>query len=1016
MKNRILIVDDEPANLRLLSGLLRTAGFEVLVASEGKQVLQMGDHISADVILLDVRMPGMDGFELCQCLKQNETTRDIPVIFVSAATNAMDKVKGLELGAVDYITKPYSLNEVLARVNRQLGIHVLQKRLEEKNAQLEQEIAERKKMEETLKEKTIYLDNILRSSTNMAIIATDIDLRIQYYNPAAEQTLGYKAEEVIGKTVMEIHIRENVESSRLQKGLENVCASGGHSYIIKENKEDGRHFIESKVSGIWDKEKKLAGFVLMAQDITERMQAEEALRESREQLYGILNNSSTVVFLKDLAGKYLFINKRYEELFHILNKDILGKTDHELFPKEFADIFIKNDQQAVKNSAVIKTEEIVPQQDGLHTYISTKFPLYSAEGDIYAVCGMATDITERKQMEEELKTAKQQAEAASRTKGEFLANMSHEIRTPLNALTGMAHLALKTELDPKQRHYLGRIDESAHTLLEVINDILDFSKIEAGKLELESVEFHLSEILDRVLTLLGMQMEEKGLKLRFDTGMDVPCRLTGDSLRLTQMLVNLTNNALKFTEQGEVSITTEMLEIQANQVVLRFSVRDSGIGISLEKQVGLFDAFTQADGSTTRKFGGSGLGLTICKRFAEMMGGKIGVESEPGKGSTFHFTARFGHQTGPVQMRTESCCERMPATDGSTAIRGARILVAEDNLINQEVACEILESAGLAAEVADNGKKAVEMAGHGEFDAVLMDVQMPEMDGYDAARRIREIPQCRELPIIAVTAHAFAGDRERCLAAGMNDYVTKPIESEQLFAVLGKWMKYSGADYLPAPVWQSPAKQAETPALPENLPGFDTISGLKRVSGNRALYHKLLREFYRECSDTGVCINNALQNGETETALHLLHTLNGAAGSLGIAELHQAARAVETVLRKEGKAEQALHKKLEQALAKAMETLAGLYDEKEVDPGANSGGKADITALTPVVRDLAPLLEWNSSEATKCMPAFQKALCGALPSLYAQLQAQVEEYEFEKARKTLAGIADTLHITLKKPK
>jgi len=812
LKN-ILIVDDDPTSAYLLSIILEENGYKVRVVHNAGAVF---NTILPDLILLDIKMPKVSGFELCQQLKASEQYRQIPVIFISGLEETADKIKGFQIGGVDYITKPFSPEEVLARVKTHLTISAMQKQLEIQNRQLQQEIIARQRFEDQLQkseehyhllsdklevrvderirelaranktlqyeiderkqakkalhksetlyrsftddvlenlivglfildadfkvvwinraieryfglqreaiigkdkrqliqeriqtifadpktfvkkvfatydnntyvenfechvlpsgerkerwlehlsmpiysgiytggrieqyyditdrklvetallEKTAFIDGILRYSINQAIAATDLDFRITYYNPIAEKIFGYTAEEAIGKTVMEIHTKEKVKHARFQRAIEIVQEKGEYHYTVITEKEDGTHYVDSRVSGILDKSGKIIGFLLLSSDVTERKRNEAALRESKEQLHAILNNSATVIFLKDIAGHYLFINKRFEELFRISNEEISNKTDYDFFPKENAELFIYHDQKVIESQSLLKLEEVFPQSDGLHTYLSVKFPLYDTKGDIYAVCGMATDITERKKIEEELIQAKEAAESASHAKSEFLANMSHEIRTPMNAIIVLTQLALKTELTAKQRDFLTDIESSSQALLSIINDILDFSKIEAGKLSMESVNFNLENVLNRISNMLGMKIEEKGLELFITIDTDIPHHLVGDPLRLGQILVNLTNNAIKFTENGKIFINVKILALETEKVKLHFSVQDTGIGISQEIMDHLFDAFTQADGSTTREFGGTGLGLAICKRLVEMMGGEIWIESQLGNGS-----------------------------------------------------------------------------------------------------------------------------------------------------------------------------------------------------------------------------------------------------------------------------------------------------------------------------------------------------------------------------------------------
>ncbi|MBI4517038.1 MAG: PAS domain-containing protein [Deltaproteobacteria bacterium] len=661
------------------------------------------------------------------------------------------------------------------------------------------------------------LHAIIEGTPDLAYVK-DVQGRYIMINSALARLVEKSAGEILGQDDTALFLPE--VAAAIMANDRRVLADGCPMTIEEAGPVAGvmRTYLSTKAP-YRDQSGQVIGILGISVDIGSRKQAETALQRSEHLHRTVAQNfPNGVLLLFDHNLRYLVAGGEKLALNGLTPEQIEGHTPREVFPAADCDTLEPYYRAALAGNAQVHEADYSDRRYLIHT-----LPVADEDGKVFAGLAMGQDVTEHTRATEELTRAKEAAEAGNRAKSEFLANMSHELRTPMNAILGMTELALQTPLRAEQREYLDLVRSSGDALLEVINDLLDFSKIEAGKLELESIPFDLRQCVEHTLQPLAAQANHKGLALSCRLGAELPAHLLGDPGRLRQILVNLIGNAIKFTQAGgEVTVEVGLDQCAVGggeprpsnlqpRIELRFAVHDTGIGIAPEKQAVIFGAFEQADGSAARRYGGSGLGLAISKRLVELMGGRIWVASEPGRGSTFHFTAAFtdgavatancgSNGSQPSVRNPQAEIGNPKSARESPQSKRLRVLVAEDNLVNQKLVVSLLEKRGYAVATALNGREAMAAVEREPFDLVLMDIQMPEMDGLEATAEIRRReqscnpqsatggPQSAHLPIVAVTAHAMNGDRERCLAAGMDGYLAKPFKSKDLFAEIERLM------------------------------------------------------------------------------------------------------------------------------------------------------------------------------------------------------------------------------------
>ncbi|MEI6557537.1 MAG: PAS domain S-box protein [Rhodospirillaceae bacterium] len=633
----------------------------------------------------------------------------------------------------------------------------------------------------------------------------------------------------------------------------------------------------------------------------------------------------------------------------------------------------------------------------------------AADGAGPRMIAFQSDITQRREAQQALLKAKEAAEAANQAKSAFLANVSHEIRTPLNAILGLNHLMRTENLSPSQVQRLAKMDVAGRHLLSIINDVLDLSKIEAGGLELETSNFHLSAVLDNVASIVRESAISKGLALEIDPD-GVPLWLRGDVTRLRQALLNFAGNAIKFTERGSVTLRAILLSGQGNDLSVRFEVQDTGIGLTSEQARRLFQVFEQADSSTARKYGGTGLGLALTRRLIDLMKGTVGLDSTVGVGSTFWFTVPLQRGHGPMPQQSSGGYRRSAEVQLREKHRGANILLAEDNIVNIEVVQQILHAVGLNVTVANNGREAISLALTQKFSLILMDMQMPEVDGLEATRTIRSVPGYARTPIIALTANAFVDDRRACLDAGMNDTLTKPVHPVQLYGALAQWLSVGEASL---PDGGGPEGPADDGQITEEVvvralsrvPGIDTNYGLAMLRGQTDKYLALLRRFLVSHGDVGTRLGTYLTGRDIAAARRSMHALKGAASTMGLTAITDLAVQLETLLKDEGApaGQDAVIRSRTADLETAVQALAAALPPIASDP-QSAAPTLDPKALRSLLGGLETLLEENDMAALTYMEKNKAALGAALGPAFATCERQIRSFSFEAAVATLHSI------------
>ncbi|MDM8515707.1 response regulator [Desulfobacterales bacterium HSG16] len=1222
-QRHILLVDDLPDNLKVLKGILSRQNYLLRIAINGELALRSASVDIPDLILLDIQMSGMDGFEVCKCLKADERTRNIPVIFFSGSNDLEDKIRAFSAGGVDFITKPFQEEEILARVKTHLDLRAMQKRMKEKNRKLRQAEHVLRKNEERLStlvklnqmkasstqqeladfalEKAIHLTdsqigyihfvnpdqksiqlfswskNTLKNCKTVKNAHYPIDLagvwvdcvrtrnlvihndyqklpgkkglpdghipikrhmsvpvfdgeliyaiagvgnKVDPYDESDASQLSLFASsmwEVIQRRKVEEKLRENEERFRLTfdqspigaalvsldrrflRVNETFCKITGYSetelleltydqITHPENVETDFSLISQLISGKIDKlshDKQYVrkdGSIVWANvsvgmmrdsagnpmcrlpmivDITERRQAEESLRMANEKLktrvneMSLLNSiSRTMTSTGDFAtaleisirqigdllgaygGSYVLLDEDSQDIKIIAHyataDDGIDLTDMVIPDMPVSSIIFEHGKTVIINDAQLNPL-IAPIQDLIHQrgiqammIVPLKVPgkvigainissdsrdhNFTAEDVnlVETIAGQLAGAIERASLYESAKTARTEAENANRAKNEFLANMSHEIRTPMNAVLGFLRMTMDDSgLSSSHKKNLNTAYDSANLLMSLINDILDVSKLENGKVKLDKHIFDLVRIIRKTLDVLNTGVREKGLALSLDVHPDISRFYIGDSLRLQQILLNLADNAIKFTEEGQVKVSLVPCE---EENFLHFTVSDTGIGIAPERLSTIFDVFTQADSSTSRSYGGTGLGTTISKQLVELMGGQIWAESKEGRGSVFHFTVRMKATEQMSDNESEYKFEQ-----SCSSRKWFKILLAEDVEFNIILVKEYLEREGHLVIVARNGHEAVEMFSQDEYDAVLMDIHMPEMDGLEATRKIREVenrtrqPEACKIPIIALTADIMNDEQDICRKAGMDAVVGKPIDFDKLCATLEQMIseeKGRNSEICKRKSCDFQSTDTQYP-IPE-IDGVDIQKGLK-IWKDSDVYTSALIRFSRDYRNSADKISSLLEQGAMDSAFHIIHAIKGVSGNLSAQNIFVISSKINNAISENRQDDaRSMIPSLEKAFDKFSTAISRLEEKERKEEKTEK--KADLSLVTELLQNMLNAMDQYNPAAIE---PFLSRLDDCMSSdLVDPVKKRVARFDFKGAKNETIKLASALGLEL----